>query len=207
MYPVGERFVIEIETVYGADVNFPDADMEKVPDVLYRVKGFNSLVFDESGLDRLERYKEPGVKLKATYDRAYAEGLEAAWDAARKILRHENNGGLWAFELCQIFDSDDVEFILDENSAIEAIDKIHGWEAKQTGRSAENEIRIGDEVNINGVTGVVFYIDAFEESVRYLTPDGVDRLTSLHIAIQSKTGKACPQLAEILGQMAGQKEE
>ena len=72
---------------------------------------------------------------------------------------------------------------------------------------AGKTIRIGDEVNINGVNGVVFYIDMLDDGVRYLTPDGVDRLTSLHIAIQSKTGKACPQLAEILGQMAGKKEE
>lgn len=202
MYDVGDKFVIEIETEYGAHASYIDADMEKVPDVLYRVKGFNSLVFDESGLDRLERYKKPGEKLKATYDRAYAEGLEAAWDAARKIV-----GDLSIKNLRDMFGTLSYPKIFSEYTAYEAIEKIRQWEAKQTGRSAENEIRIGDEVNINGVNGVVYYIDMFDDTVRWLGTDNIARAEQLHIAIQSKTGKAYPQLAEILGQMAEKKEE
>ena len=52
---VGDKFVIEIgETFYS------DNDCRK----LYSIKGFNALIFDENGLDRLEKLedkKEPCV--------------------------------------------------------------------------------------------------------------------------------------------------
>lgn len=50
----GMRYVIEIEEVYVS------AHAGSKPERLYRVKGFNSLVFDEEGLKKLipyERYK------------------------------------------------------------------------------------------------------------------------------------------------------
>lgn len=46
---VGDKFVIEIgETFYS------DNDCRK----LYSIKGFNALIFDENGLDRLEKLEE-----------------------------------------------------------------------------------------------------------------------------------------------------
>ena len=46
---VGDKFVIEIgETFYS------DNDCKK----LYSIKGFNALIFDENGLDRLEKLEE-----------------------------------------------------------------------------------------------------------------------------------------------------
>jgi len=50
----GARYVIEIEEVYVS------THVGLKPERLYRVKGFNSLVFDEEGLKKLipyERYK------------------------------------------------------------------------------------------------------------------------------------------------------
>ena len=48
-YHVGDKFVIEIgETFYS------DNDCKK----LYSIKGFNALIFDENGLDRLEKLEE-----------------------------------------------------------------------------------------------------------------------------------------------------
>lgn len=43
-YNVGDKFIIEIA--------------EKVRDNLYRIKGFNSLVFDDNGLKKLKRVQE-----------------------------------------------------------------------------------------------------------------------------------------------------
>ena len=45
-YSVGDKFVIEIKEVFMSQDN---------ADKLYRVNDFKSLVFDESGLDKLER--------------------------------------------------------------------------------------------------------------------------------------------------------
>ena len=51
-YNPGDKFIIEIDSVYSAD----DLRIN-----LYRIKGFNALVFDEAGLDKLEKVsnKEP----------------------------------------------------------------------------------------------------------------------------------------------------
>ena len=45
------KFEIELEDVYVRD----SKDVKDVPERLYRVKGFNSLVFDEQGLKKLKR--------------------------------------------------------------------------------------------------------------------------------------------------------
>lgn len=58
MYNVGDKFIIEIESEYGAHSSVNGTDMKKVPDTLYRMKGFNSLVFDKVGLQKLKPYKE-----------------------------------------------------------------------------------------------------------------------------------------------------
>lgn len=51
-YKVGDKFVIEIAELYENVLNGIDALATSEP--LYKIKGFNSLVFDENGLDRLE---------------------------------------------------------------------------------------------------------------------------------------------------------
>lgn len=48
---VGDKYIIELEEVYHGE-NHPNS-LE-----LYRVKGFNTLVFDHYGLNRLERLDE-----------------------------------------------------------------------------------------------------------------------------------------------------
>ena len=45
-YNVGDKFLIEIEEKYSGSNTSP----------LYRVKGFRSLIFDNNGLDKLEKY-------------------------------------------------------------------------------------------------------------------------------------------------------
>ena len=53
-YKEGDKFIIEIEEVYKSDLTSPD---------LYRVKGFNSLVFDNHGLNKLQKVEDtPAVK-------------------------------------------------------------------------------------------------------------------------------------------------
>ena len=48
-YNIGDKFVIEIENIALSH-----------GEPLYRIKGFNTLVFDDNGLDRLEKvYDEP----------------------------------------------------------------------------------------------------------------------------------------------------
>lgn len=45
----GDKFIIEIESTYIAEVG-------DTPAVLYKMKGFNSLVFDQQGIEKLTPY-------------------------------------------------------------------------------------------------------------------------------------------------------
>ena len=47
-YNIGDKFVIEIENIALSH-----------GEPLYRIKGFNTLVFDDNGLDRLEKTNNP----------------------------------------------------------------------------------------------------------------------------------------------------
>lgn len=52
-YKVGDKFIIEIEKIYESSLKGIDV-FEDMVEPLYKIKGFNSLVFDKNGLDRLE---------------------------------------------------------------------------------------------------------------------------------------------------------
>lgn len=54
MAKVGDKFIIEISEVLKSKVAYMAYGCEN----LYRIKGFNSLVFDDNGLSRLEKYYE-----------------------------------------------------------------------------------------------------------------------------------------------------
>ena len=65
-YKVGDKFVIEIEGIYENVLsNTFEVDISKQ---LYRIKGFESLVFDKNGLDKLENAKN---SLPIPYSEAY----------------------------------------------------------------------------------------------------------------------------------------
>ena len=65
-YKGGDKFVIEIEGIYENVLsNAFEEDMSKQ---LYRIKGFESLVFDKNGLDKLENAKN---SLPIPYSEAY----------------------------------------------------------------------------------------------------------------------------------------
>lgn len=67
-YKPGDKFVIEIEDVY-----------EQGNPTLYRIKGFNSLVFDARGLNKVPQLID-GIN-----PRSYDKGMEDAWELCRKI--------------------------------------------------------------------------------------------------------------------------
>ena len=56
MAKVGDKFIIEIGEVFKATGTYMACG-----ESLYRVKGFNSLVFDDNGLNRLEKYEPTHV--------------------------------------------------------------------------------------------------------------------------------------------------
>ena len=76
-YKVGDKFVIEIGEVYNNGLPF---NGKSTPCDLYRIEGFNSLVFDENGLDRLNRLDSDYVNeyFGELQDEAYKQGMRDA---------------------------------------------------------------------------------------------------------------------------------
>jgi hypothetical protein len=134
-YKTGDKFVIEI----GA---------ERLGDpILYRIKGFNALMFDDNGLDRLERF-DADAKANADYNSGYEDGLRDAWECVRHILRMEWKERHEAFN--------DPSWMLSEMlghmTPDEAITKLKEYEAKK------DEIKVGDIVRYNEKDGIVTFI-------------------------------------------------
>lgn len=157
----GEKYIIEIDRVV------------KGPRDIAFVKGFNALVFDQYGLDHLERCDDKKARktvddaVDAAYkrgwnecaeknikDAAYQNGLDTAWNLARSLI---SDYGI--AELKAIFDrwgkAVDARDIIMENTASETIGKIRKW--------AEDKavIHVGDEVKFkrSDTTFVVTKVD------------------------------------------------
>ena len=138
---MGKKYIIELE-----DKPFHNGN----GDFLYRVKGFNSLVFDMTGVGKLTRYTEPDLEqvrkeayekgyktsklqcniqaekdLREVGERHYQKGLSDAWEAARKISSMDSNTRDEVFGL--VITSN----IFDENTASEVIEKIRQYEQEK----------------------------------------------------------------------------
>jgi len=150
---------------------------------LYRAKNFKTLVFDGYGLDRLEKYDE--VLIGNTVREAYREGMNRAWDTARKIACFTENGGLSCEEMGKIFHNDCAPEILFDNTAEEATEKILSFEEN------EDEICIGDEVTaesgasrfvVTHIANDISGIDSDGNTYAYY-PDEIDGKTGRHFVV------------------------
>ena len=79
-YNVGDKFVIEVGEVFVNGLSFEN---DSKPCELYRIKGFNSLVFDESGLDKLKKLEKSEV------------GVDWSKVAVDTPILVSNNGKYW----------------------------------------------------------------------------------------------------------------
>ena len=82
-------------------------------------------------------------------EQARAEGAEAAWELARKIVRQPINGGYKQSEFEEIFDCGYISDIFEKYTYSEAAAKVEAWE------KAKEEIKVGDVVSHEEKYGVV----------------------------------------------------
>ena len=57
-YKVGDKFIIEIAEVYENVLSGIYGFKATTSEPLYRIKGFNTLIFDKNGLDKLEEIED-----------------------------------------------------------------------------------------------------------------------------------------------------
>lgn len=82
---MGKKYIIELENEPFTGAYFeamPDGSIQR--EVLYRVKGFKSLVFDEEGLKRLTPYKEPQYKEPFDFSERLNEALGRFWKGSNR---------------------------------------------------------------------------------------------------------------------------
>ena len=176
---------------------------------LYRVQGFNSLVFDGNGLSKLTPYTEPNLEAirdeayekgvqdtkqhwvdaprSCAYRLGYENGLNDAWKVARKIV-HLQWDGAWA-------GVDEVEKWFDTYTASEAIEGIKAYEQEQ-------QIAIGDEVVFyNGEKCVVTVVEDGQVA-EVMDKGGFSmRMDDGLRNSMKKTGRHFPEIAEVLKKM------
>ena len=184
------KYIIEIEE---KPLCVFDKDTQTYFPRLWRVKGFNSLVFDEEGLSRLEELNSDYInghfgdlqdtaykkglhdgESKCGYCNEYQRGLDDAWKAAKKIFGYEIDGGIPIDEVGRVFGySEDATFctadIFRHNTVQEAIEKLKAYEEKQ---KADDKIEVGDEVNWLGDCFIVTRI--FQPHNMKEQCDGID---------------------------------
>ena len=162
-YYEGDKFVIEIQEI----LRNLTADSEYV----YRIKGFNSLVFDDAGLDKLKRYK--------TYDEAYNDGKKFAESVYTRLFN------LSGAELEDIFGKDGGSFKHILNTY--TIDKINNMM-----ESYVPSYEIGDELTSNSRRWLVTFIQQEDEFIEFnlMRDDGFsDSFTQSNMKAFRKTGR------------------
>lgn len=163
-YTVGDKFVIKINEVFKTTA-------DGVTGTLYRVFGFNSLVFDERGLDRLEKLDSDYVNehFGELQDEAYNEGEKAGFERAFKWEKDNQidmyNQGL--NDIWKLLDkteemSDDDYYACFGVKVHDGITKISPQEALaklEAYKKEQDEIKVGDVVKTkNDEEFVVSYI-------------------------------------------------
>lgn len=137
--------------------------------------------------------------VKEAIDEAYQRGLSDAWEAARKIAVSAERGGFSFAELSNIFGTRKTDVIFAENTAAKAIEKIRAYEERK--KAEKEKVKVGDEVIIAGVTGIVTKVpEGDEKRVCYMDASGTVYCNNAYADIH-KTGRHFPQIAELLKQM------
>ena len=131
----------------------------------------------------------------------YQQGLDDAWVAAKKIC---TNWMISDQTLAEIFGQcKDIDTIMHENTAQEAINKIKAYEESQ---KADAEIKVGDEVIPIDAIRRPFVVVSIKNNVIHgfeltngYTPRGCHRDETRW----EKTGRYFPQVAELVKAMKG----
>lgn len=160
------RYIIEIEEEPFGRVTFPN-DHTAHGESLYRAVGFNSLVFDKNGLDKLkplekeEEYRlgQKSVKEKLDRDRkrGVERGIEAAWNAAKRIGSDVAHGGMRIDEIQKLFDCVHSGQVFSELEPRYVIKKLEEYDRQ---KKTSSVIEVGDEIEYDdGTKAVVLDVD------------------------------------------------
>ena len=141
------KYIIEIEDVPFSKIHI-DADNGAQNINLYRAKGFNALVFDEHGLDKLTPLDKA---LSSELGEAYQKGFEVGQHEATTLEYQQGLDDAWGIiikialipyaERSEIFDGQqDILSIVQKFSPSEVVAKLKAYEEQQKA----DEIKVSD---------------------------------------------------------------
>lgn len=184
---IGDRYIIEIAEKYRVELTDGTPKIEDLPPRdLYRVCGIPDTFFSDDNFDKLDKYD-------SNNDNSYQRGLDDAWKALRAIADKD----MTCETLDVLFGEHMITRIAMNYTAAEVIEKLAAYEAK---KKAEEEIKVGDEVETDYTGNVIiagkpkdgWYVTIAKNFARY----------SIHEShIIKKTGRHFPQVAELLDAM------
>ena len=185
---MSKKYIIEIE----------EEPVTKNGVELWKACGFNALVFDQNGLDKLTEFDANKYDFDEVYDEAYKNGLDDAWKAAKKLVWEtciedlETMGFLKKDETCE------SGKVLEKYTTSEAILNLKEYEQRQ------KDIQVGDEVEcIDGVKCVVLDETETEGVWHILTENGCIKRANKRL-LTNKTGRHFPEIAQVLKRMREQ---
>lgn len=179
MANTGDKLIVEVKEV---------ASWGKGCEPIYKLKGFDG-TFTPHTVDALPN-------CETVYDKGYKDGLEKAWEIAKKIVLEKVRGGYTGAECVEIFGAYSGDAILINNTVFRALEKIEAYEKQ---KAEKDKIKDGDEVILDdGTKGVVVYHDT----------DGLLNVVNAYGGIRSynatevvKTGRHFPQMIEMMKEM------
>lgn len=153
MAKIGDKFVLEVAEIYDSDIHKGNNS----PSKLYRMKGFNSLVFDENGIQKLEKFKEPKNDIDSdSFEIGFCHGATSMFNSVQgfinMFMNMDNDRLLEYFGVDSEWGDSVLEKIFVELTPKEFMDKINRYYER---------IIIGDEIkNVHTQdTMYVIYID------------------------------------------------
>lgn len=145
----------------------------------------------EKGVQDTKQYWVDAPR-SCAYKLGYENGLNDAWDAARKIVLSREDGGLFNYESRKAVLGCGNYMALKKFLAQEVIEKIRQYEQKQ------EKIKVGDEViNDEDIKGVT--VDMDDYLLHVLDENGVIQAWPREDVV--KTGRHFPEIAEVIKTM------
>lgn len=144
---VGDKYIIEIGEEYITETEDANDEQCNAPVNLYRIKGFNSLVFDNDALNKLEKYYKSANDNKEKW---IQQGRDEAWEAAKKIYNMDVDDFYSVFGTDGAYSCNNA---FNNFTPQELIEKIKIYEENK-----KDLIEVGDEVDCILGMGIVIKI-------------------------------------------------
>ena len=135
------------------------------------------------------------------YRLGYENGLNDAWEAARKIACDRAHGGFHIDTKRHIFGAADYAYILANYNAFEATEKIRQYEQEKEELGIQGYFKRGDEViDADGTKAVILRVSE-DNYCQVYTKNGCIYNWHIYTYKFHKTGRNFPEIVEVLRKM------